>query len=227
MSWLIVMCGLVAACGEHERGDYVSLDYLDSEFAKSICAKAAECCFGDDFIHDTGVDSEEACLANLTQPGGLARAYRDSTEKGRSVYHGDAVAACLDAVDAATCEAYATRQVFATCDPWIDPLVDEGGQCVTTAECRTGYCAGGRLNTADGVLEYGTCQPVPTLGESCPYSRCTAGLWCGSDIVCIEKSVDGADCFGDRECMSGFCNGVMIGSDAPGTCGDVMACLGA
>jgi hypothetical protein len=79
-----------------------------------------------------------------------------------------------------------------------------GATCAIDRECTDNLaCVGGSASTA------GTCQPLPKLGEACPFFRCAdANLRCDSTTTrCVAFGLPGDPCPTGSECGFNFeCN---------------------
>lgn len=218
MKKLLCLC-LVAACGG--GGDAIGIDQFGSEVASVTCAKQFECCtdaeimemYMDITIDNMPVETEEQCveLTDALIRGFLVEGLKDSIAKGRVEYSADAAGACLAVVRDLSCADYGTVSGIELdgCEPYITPLVDEGGACLQSYECTTGSCQGAS-NPFEGEPVDGVCARPPGAGEACD-GDCVDGYFCGfdttsGDAICIALKGEGEDCTFDSDCTSDFCD---------------------
>lgn len=195
----------------------VPLADLGSAIGTSYCAKEFACCTDAEVMADfmsiklggQPITTEAQCVELYT---GLfmstAQAqYAASVQDGRAVYDGDAVAACLDALDAQSCPAFGagTSLLTGDCASYLIPQVADGGACAQSYECTSDNCVGARTSPAMD----GTCQPVPGAGQPCS-GLCAAGLTCtfggtGSE-TCQPPAANGATCTSNANCTSNYCD---------------------
>jgi hypothetical protein len=160
---------------------------------------------------------------NSTIPAAAAK-FQGWVDAGKMTYNATAGAACLAAINAATCEELRAIDMPSACDNVFTGLVAAGGACESGEVCVSGSCD----TTATCP---GTCDPGsgPTVAN---------GGACTSDMDCVSRYCDftgspvcapipppaavGATCSnGPQECVSGaFCDAGTCATLVPlnGTC---------
>lgn len=209
---------LVAACS---GGDAVEIDQFGRELASVTCAKQFECCSDAEImemymgitIDDMPIETEAQCFdfANALLSGFLVDELKDSIAKGRIDYSADAAGGCIAAVRDLSCADYGAVAGIELdgCEPYITPLVDDGGSCLQDYECTTRFCAGA-MNPTDGEPVDGVCARPPGAGEACD-DACVDGYFCDFDTttgdeICVALEGDGEECTFDSDCASDFCD---------------------
>jgi hypothetical protein len=201
------------ACSGGSGGD-VTPDNLPAELAEATCAKLADCCDAAEFMEATlGADNEAECRVLFTSFGGLiTTALEDSIAKGRVVFHGDRMRACLDAIAGLTCAEYhdgGDELAPDGCENPFDPLVAAGGECAQDFDCTSAFCDGGSIDF-DGNITYGACADRIAIGGACTDSdACVGGAFCDfstTEPACATKLADGAACTSNNQCASGNCD---------------------
>jgi MYXO-CTERM domain-containing protein len=191
----------------------IALEAAPQEIARAVCPKAYVCC--------TTVQLEGNDLAGKNEPEcevKTAEGFRknldglkESIKKKRAVYRGDRMEACLAHIRSASCEQLNRTNHFTGigCEPWVEPLVAEGGTCATDAECIEGHCQ------KQPMAWEGVCRPLPRAGEPCLENRCAKGFVClGEPKTCAAALPEGAACTADAQCTTGSCSAPFGGDKA-------------
>jgi len=116
---------------------------------------------------------------------------------GLITYNSSQAAACSSASQALTCaDLIATDGVTtpAACDTALVGTVNTGGNCYSSANCKTGYCTWDYIASATCP---GTCQAFVQLGGNCSIAPCADGLACDGSLgtpVCKAESPVGGAC---------------------------------
>ncbi len=206
-----VIAAAVAGCvinddvGGGRQAAGILLHEMPEEIAKSVCPRAYQCCTPIQLMDNKQAGTDEAsCEAETTASfRNMAGSIASSEKKGRLVYQGEKLAACLAHIRSASCqELNRTNHLSGVdCEPWIDPKVAAGGACATDGECIDGFCQ------KEPMAFEGRCQVHAGIGESCAEpARCRKGLACHGDAkTCYQPQPEGAPCQGAGECASGRC----------------------
>lgn len=219
---------LVAAC---DGGDAVEVDQFGSELAAVSCEKQFECCSDAEImemymgitIDDMPIETEEQCFdfANALLTGFLVGELKDSIGKGRIEYSADAAGGCIAAVRDLSCSEYANVDgaQLDGCEPYITPLVDDGGACLQDYECTTTFCQGAS-NPINEEPTDGVCARLPGAGEECD-DDCVDGFFCDFDTtsgneICVAVKPNGEECFLDEDCASDNCDDELNTCAEPG-----------
>jgi hypothetical protein len=191
------------ASGAEAAGLGVPLDQLAAEYARVVCARDFACCTQADLRGKTLANCQQN-VANLFQPA--VQAVSDGVSRGRTIYYPERAQACLQTLEATSCQAWPldpVTQLPAICASAIEPQVTAGGPCRSAADCVTGLCTGASTS-ADG-----TCLPKAASGQSCVQilgqNSCEPELYCDSTNKCAATKSDGTSCGGNRECQSLTC----------------------
>ena len=122
---------------------------------------------------------------------------------GRASYSEEEAAACVMAVQAATCEEVGFGPPAPSCTAWHGGLVATGNACSDAVECAAGWCA------FDATCP-GTCTAFSAGGSGCSRDvECGSGSFCDPDLsACAAKpppAAEGAPCAaGWPECALGL-----------------------
>ena len=213
----VIGLGLVlAACGNDGGGGSVSIDNLGMELATASCRKQFDCCTAAELTaqymgityEGQPITTEDQCVAfsNAVFSSLAVASYRTSIDMGRITYDGAAASACIDAIDALSCPAYAGGKVddLAGCHPFLIPKVADGGGCTQDYECTSKNCEG-ETTPFGGQATDGACKPIPAIGAACE-DNCATGAYCSSG-TCAAFKTDGTACILSSECASDFCTG--------------------
>lgn len=232
---LAVFGVLMMACDEQgavsqDVPDQVALDELPRELGRALCPKMLECCTSEelakrDSLGTGAFESVEAC-ADLYAGFGVALlvpSIREAQEQGRLVYHAERAGSCLAALHDVSCSTFAELEsddaTVPGCDEMLEPLVEHGGACESSDECKSGYCQLGE--------EAGTCATLPAQGDACDF-ECADGLYCAAGEngrTCQQRLAAGSTCTSDEACESNHCSG-LDQSGTPGACVDSPMCDG-
>jgi hypothetical protein len=96
-------------------------------------------------------------------------------EAGRVVYDGDNAAACLAAMDSASCDAFGQDNDIEACELTFQGQIEAGEDCTDIVECAgDSFCNYGE-NACPGI-----CAPALAAGEPCDpeFAVCANGLEC-------------------------------------------------
>jgi hypothetical protein len=204
---------LIGSCGGGSGAGTVSLADFPARVAAAQCARVFRCCSVPQIqaLYGTSVTTQSACAAELTAVGQVVvSSVTEAQSAGRIRYDGAAAATCFEKLGSAACTATSNDQsVVPECDAYLVPLVATGATCGSDDDCKTGFCDRPLGSTT------GTCAVVPTKGMACT-SRCVTGSTCDTIMgICVDPKADGAFCFVDEDCVSGFCDNPNI---TGGTC---------
>lgn len=207
-----VFCGLVLAGGcaqETPKDDpnILTIEEAPQQFARTICRRAYDCCTPMQLMSNksAGMDFSTCVVESSKMLRDQMRFIAEEEQKGRLVFRGDKLAACLDRIRGATCQELNRTNRLSGLDcgePYIEPLVAPGGACALDSECRMGRCV-----KAEGATE-GTCLAQAAVNQPCTNEiRCASGLYCGDlDQLCKPIQPDGTSCSSPKECSSGRCD---------------------
>ena len=197
--------GLLAClggCGQvSPAGDSVPLDQAPRQIAETVCPKAYDCCTATELMGNKMAGTDEPSCEAMTEAAfhDQLAAVQASQQQGRSRYDGAKLLACLSYIRSSTCQMLGTTNHFSGipgCDNFVQPLVDDGGECTAEWECVGGACQNGH------------CAELPAAGGMCLESKCAAGAACNApNDTCVATTSDGASCTLGTECPSGVCTG--------------------
>ena len=205
-----VALGGPAGCGQ-EEDPAGTLGGFYSMVQQHECRLALECCTELELGEITGDSMAQVrdCAENLQDVSvPVEMTYGPSLDRGWAVFDSAVALACLDALQAATCEQVGLPGRHARSGVCEDPLIPQqgpGDPCRLGLECTTGYCERG-----PGATE-GLCVPPPGEGEACR-NDCAEGYYCASDGTCVAVLADGASCWSDLECGSLTCVQPAVGA---------------
>ncbi len=233
----LVVCALLVGCTGDDSaggGSPIAIEDLGTQLSEVTCQKMFECCTDaeimDQFMNITymgqPITTEEQCVAfSAGFFNGLALPqWQASIAAGRMGYDASAAGGCVSASAGLSCSEYAdlssgnaNTSLAGTCQPFLIPMVADGGACSQDDECTSDNCVG-VSSSADGM-----CEPMPSAGEACNGS-CIDGYYCGfatGDTMetCIALQASGTECTLDDECMTGYCDSTVsphvCGTEAP------------
>ncbi len=232
----LLVCVALVGCGSDGGGDNgtIDIDSLGLELALASCSVQFECCTDAEIMasymgltfEGQPITTEQQCVdlgtAVFTSFG--VTQYKKSIATGRMEYDGAAAADCVAAMNRLTCNDYNDSLdaiVAFGCRPFVLARTADGGACTEDYECITENCAGEDRDDNGNNID-GTCQPMPTDGQTCD-DNCADGLYCGSDLTssntCRPLKANGAECLFDDECMTDHCdNDTDICGTEPLTC---------
>jgi hypothetical protein len=133
-----------------------------------------------------------------------------SVSSGRTAFHPENVATCLDSISSISCSRTAAGQLDLSdlCKPVIQGTIAPGDACVTNSECVSGSCSAAPCPT-DGTCCQNRCTgsaPAQPLGSSCDWT-CVAGAYCDRSSVpgtCRARLAVGQACTSGDDCMAGL-----------------------
>jgi hypothetical protein len=192
----VVAVVTIAACGVDDRVVHVGngLDDAVSHLSLAICDRRRQC-FPTYIRRVFGTYDE--CVTRTK----LLNAWIVSLQG--SAYTSDALQACADAWNRASCDQATQTATLPECR--VPGKKATGEPCNSAAECETYFCK------QEGYA-CGTCAPEPPTGTTCSsYSDCGDAEWCMSDQTCQPPA--GANqpcsasiaCDGLQNCVNGVC----------------------
>ena len=220
LRWIGIGMLLLAGCSDDKS--------FPQKYAQAICSKNFTCCPASELADRTMKD----CLDNnefavAAQVGSI----NESQSKGRATYDASKTGACVDALNAMTCDEFKQQGLggaMEACMSYVAPKVAEGGACAQSYECLTGNCEG--ADTAADPPVDGICAAAITLapiGESCATIDCVADAYCDfATDICVKRKGAGEACTSSSECINdcsaGTCScyagcSVASGTTASGT----------
>ena len=190
----------------------IPIEKTATDFAKTICPKAYNCCTTEQLMNNMAAGTTEAECEMKTAENfrNHLNTMQDSENKGRSKFDQPAVDACLSALRAAECSDLTKIRSLSglqACDStFATPLVAVGGKCGQDYECIDSIC-----QKAAGEWE-GVCAVGAAAGASCVTDHCSQNLTCDprdgnvdTDDVCVMEQENGAACNDNFECKSRYC----------------------
>ena len=196
----------------------VPLAEAPTEIARTVCAKAYDCCTPMQLMGNDLAGTDEPSCEQKTGEAykNQVSAVMASQDQYRSVYDGGKLDACLAFIRATSCHDLAATNHFSGipgCDSFVQPRVASGGTCVYDWECQQTQC-----HHDAGKLD-GKCVAFAAVGEDCTDSKCGSGLVCDSESkLCATALADGTACMRGDQCASGSCNLGTCGQRSGGTC---------
>src|SRR5204863_5461894 len=117
-----------------------------TEAAKTLCAKYYECCTVAELKDNQGFGPDQAgCETKLKTALDASKNFAQASEtKGRLTYHGDKLAACLDAYKKLTCAQLkkSADDMISDCKGFYEPKVAVSAACSQDFDCPSGSCRG-------------------------------------------------------------------------------------
>jgi hypothetical protein len=216
-----LILAIVAFCGCHhtdpgDSGPGIPLSSAADEVAKAVCPKAWSCCTAAQLMDNDMAGTDEPSCETKTAQGFKNNfdSVRSSQSKGRSVYDGLQLQACLSYIRSSSCDTLNMTSHFTGvpgCDSFVKPKLSVGAACSFDGECIDGYC------DKPQMASEGTCKPRARENESCEVAACAKNLVCdGAKKLCVMLFADGSSCTEAAQCASYVCNKADGGS---GTCG--------
>ncbi|TMQ03913.1 MAG: hypothetical protein E6J91_45310 [Deltaproteobacteria bacterium] len=205
MRHLAISLALLAACGT----DSVSIDSYPVAVRDTFCRYLARC--GD-------VESVDTCKKiNIGFTVHVSESQLQAIDAGKSRYHGDNAAACLDAFASRNCDVTSQSNRFLpdACLHITTGTVHASATCALDSECISLVCD---VPACPSACCMGTCagDTAPTrakLGQSCELANCDANSFCDDvTLVCTALKASGAFCGSSSECQYG------LDCDPTGTC---------
>lgn len=201
----------LAACGGVEAVPGLAPDLAPKELAQAICPAAYRCCMADQLMSNDQAGTDEASCEMKTEAAFASQVagIKASQKKGRVLYDGLKVQACVDFLKAAQCSDLQTTGHFTgipACASFIQPRVVAGGPCSQSFECVGGFCD----RTGVAAADDGVCHAFAQQGQSCaggvecdPALRCDAGtMTCGPGPVGGAQDPNVKQCFYSSACSA-------------------------
>jgi hypothetical protein len=217
----LLMPGLMG-CGEPKT---LSMSEYIASLPAAMCSQLVRC----GSIGPSERTSCERRVAAQSDRSDGAYSFSAAVTAGRLRFNGESAAACLRHLEGGRCDLDGgNRNEALACQRVFRPLVEDGGACQGSLECRSSVCEGsgqGRLG-CPGVCAASTgcnylncsndescapqtpqCVPRRGNGERCdtPFSHdiCQPGLVC-IDSTCRPPNPAGAACLGSEQCGAGL-----------------------
>ncbi|WAS95972.1 hypothetical protein [Nannocystis punicea] len=217
--------------GETEGAAVLSPAGFGRRFAQAACAKVFDCCSPVDVrrlfltFPEEAVSDRSACEEfHARKFDRFVRGVAGSALEGRSEWDGEAAAACVERLNAMSCDEYSAlvrpHDAGMIACRVLTGKVSPAGACRSDGECIRGFCRGA------AQWQEGACAELPAVGEVCPDDRCEAGArcdWATAPGVCAALKADGEACRSDDECRSNGCSAPVFGA---GECGEPRVCDG-
>jgi hypothetical protein len=218
------------ACGNVTPIQGIAPDDAPRQLAEAICPKAYECCMTSQLMDNMQAGTDVASCETKTRDAFQQQVatIKASEEKGRVVYDGAKVQACVDRIKSSTCAALNTTNHFSgvpDCASFLQPKVAVGGACAADFECAGGFCDTSAVPS--GTIGDGVCKAFAKVGQACSADvPCSADLWCDGTKCTTERPPGGASpeaCFyssacsyagGDRGAASLITLGLLLGAIA-------------
>ncbi len=201
----------IAGCGGG-GGGASTVEELPAVYASAFCPKLDECFGPAAEIFLEGANCTDFLSQQLTDQN--VPLWRAGIDSGTIIYHSDQVAACRNALNAASCEVIGGDALPAACEAVFEGTVAPAGTCRTNEECSgDAYC-----NQDTGCP--GTCTARAAAGATCTQNDgCQAGLAC-TDGTCGTAPAIGGACGGPDGMDCGGDTNVCLGATdtAAGTC---------
>ena len=217
LTWLV---GLGACGGGDKKPDKpaeVPLAELGPRITTLFCDKLFTCCSATERAAAGGgnliVPSDAAECATLY--GSFVELFfvgqlQSSADAGRSVYHADVAASCLDLAEQESCSELTSLGsdgfIPPACDGLLEPRVPAGGACAQSYECLSGDCVGASGGGPGQPVQLGACGPERPTSGACLAGSCERGYFCDSSDQCVPERAEGESCTLDEECVSGYCD---------------------
>ena len=183
----------------------LTLDDLPPRYATVVCG-AADQCLGP--LIDIVLPNCESDIEALAEDS-FVPVIREAIARGTVTYDGMAMAACLTALESASCSELDDPSTI--CDEALTGTAELGQPCLIDAECLgVAFC-----NRAAAACP-GTCAALSGSGGSCTRdAECAEGLDCSSGS-CVVSSGIGQRCTGSECELGQVCVPDAAGAD--GTC---------
>jgi hypothetical protein len=204
IGWTGIGIAFLIGCGGGSSA--VTIGNFPQKYSEALCEKNFTCC---DQAELTGKTQSQCVMDNSAVLSILTSQINASQTQGRASFSPTDSATCVDSLKMMTCSEFkqGASANMAACMNLIMPLVDMGGACTQSYECRTDNCVGAD-STADPVVE-GTCGTAITeaaRGSSCASFPCLEGDYCDpATVTCQAKKGAGEACTTDTECTNS-CN---------------------
>src|SRR4029453_10526832 len=125
----------VASCDDKDASPHGGILLADAprEIAKAVCPRAYDCCMQSQLMSNEMAGTDEASCEEKTTEGfrNSLNVIITSQDKGRVVYRGDKLAACLAYIRSSSCQELNRTNHFTglRCEPYTEPKVSPGGAC--------------------------------------------------------------------------------------------------
>ncbi|TDP71902.1 hypothetical protein DFR33_108116 [Bradymonas sediminis] len=232
------LVGFSSGCGDDEgsKAAPVSLESMPQAYSSAVCERIFSCCSAQEIteeLNDAAFSTEEECLNTFgAQLEKSLQGVQDAVAQGRSSYDSNRAGECISDMRAAACSEGlwpGVNPAPPSCDLVFVGLVDMGGDCATTEECREGQCVGAERDETTGMAsKMGVCSPLGGLDDPCDWKDdCQDGYFCSyrydpvtqeSASSCQVIAEVGEEClqFG---CVDGaYCDVDAFDSSASETC---------
>jgi hypothetical protein len=243
----LIAIAFLFGCGGSGVDISTNQDNVCDQVAEVACHNLYQCCSEGEiekFLAVSDPRTESECRVDFSRRCARSIASLDfGISQKHLKFDAKTMNTCLDALLAPS----STCATIESALPWTDAcmdsawvgLVDDGGDCLSKAECasKDSFCSSSQKCTAlpgDGqpcgafgcatgtFCSAGTCRAQVAAGAACTSSiQCLKGLFC--DVVampaaCAPLRAPGETCTADATCTSNHCN--------PGTCaGSTTQCL--
>jgi hypothetical protein len=183
----------MAACDDVQAVPGLAPALAPKALAESICPAAYNCCATDQLMSNDQAGTDVATCETKTEAAFKAHVgnITASEKKGRVVYDGLKVQACVQFLKSASCADLTMTGHFTglpACSSFITPLIPVGGDCSQDFECIDSFCD--RTGVADG--QDGKCRTFGKDGEACSADlHCASTLICDGTNHCVAKPADG------------------------------------
>lgn len=199
------------ACGDVTAIPGIAPDDAPRQLADAVCPKAYECCMTDQLTGNMQAGTDVASCKTKTREAfqNQVAGIKASQAKGRVVYDGLKVQACVDRLSSpsTTCADLNTTNHFSgvrECASFLQPKVAPGDPCTADFECVGGFCDTSAVPS--GTIGDGACKAFAKAGEACGATAlCGAELTCdGTTMKCTAARPPGgqaaASCFYSSAC---------------------------
>jgi hypothetical protein len=220
---LVISCALLAACGGGTGS--VSIDSYPSAVRDAFCRYLTRC--GD-------VESIDTCKKiNIGLTVHVSASQQQAVDMGKSKYHGDNAAACLDAFGARSCDvtSQSNRAIPDACLNITTGTLHASATCALDSECISQFCD---VPACPNACCMGTCQGDTApgrakIGQSCETAVCDAGSFCDDvTLMCTALKASGEFCGSSTDCQyeldcdpTGKCTSLpKLGESCSGACRD-------
>jgi hypothetical protein len=206
---------LPLACGgvtPPDRG--IPADAAPAELAKAVCSSAYKCCAMSQLMSNDNAGTSEPTCETKTQTSieQQVAGIEAGEKKGRVLYDGTKVDACVKYLDAAMCADLQMTNHFtgiAACASFLVPMVAIGDACDSDVDCVNGYCDKTGVTSGDGA-----CHALEAEGDSCAdAAHCATGLACEATTkTCLAPTPSTST---SGQCF--YASGCSTAGDAPTT----------
>lgn len=196
------------ACGAVTPIPGIAPDDAPRRLSEAICPKAYQCCMADQLMDNEQAGTDVASCKTKSRDAFTQQVagIKASQAKGRVVYDGLKVEACVARIESAPCSELNTTNHFTgipECASFLQPKVAPGGACTGDFECVGGACDTSAVPS--GTAGDGVCKAFAKLGEACTSATpCSPDLTCdGASAKCAARPPGGASpeaCFYSSAC---------------------------